>query len=45
MARTDNFTNFATDVADSIRSMTGKTGKIPASQFDTEIKSIETQEN
>lgn len=40
MARTDNFTNFATDVADSIRSMTGKTGKIPASQFDTEIKSI-----
>lgn len=45
MARTDNFTNFATDVADSIRSMTGKTGKIPASRFDTEIKSIETQED
>ena len=45
MARTDNFKNFATDVADSIRSMTGKTGKIPASQFDTEIKSIETKED
>jgi hypothetical protein len=45
MARTNNFKNFATDVADSIRSMTGKTGKIPASQFDTEIKSIETKED
>ena len=45
MARIDNFNNFATDVADSIRSMTGKTGKIPASQFDTEIKSIETKED
>lgn len=42
MARTDNFTNFATDVADSIRIMTGKTDKIPASQFDTEIKSIKS---
>ena len=45
MARIDNFNNFATDVADSIRSMTGKTGKIPASQFDTEIKNIETKED
>ena len=45
MARTDNFKNFATDVADIIRSMTGKTDKIPASQFDTEIKSIETKED
>lgn len=45
MARTDNFTNFATDVADSIRSMTGKTDKIPAANFDTEIKSIETKED
>ena len=42
MARTDNFTNFATDVADSIREMTGKTDKIPASEFDTEIRSIQT---
>lgn len=40
MARTDNFTNFATDVANSIREMTGKTNKIPASEFDTEITSI-----
>lgn len=45
MARTDNFTNFATDVADSIRSMTGKTDKIPAADFDTEIRSIETKED
>ena len=45
MARTDNFTNFATDVANSIRSMTGKTDKIPAADFDTEIKSIETKED
>lgn len=45
MARTDNFTNFATDVADSIRSMTGKIDKIPAANFDTEIKSIETKED
>ena len=45
MARTDNFKNFATDVADSIRSMTGKSDPIPASQFDTEIKSIETKED
>ena len=42
MARTDNFANFATDVANSIREMTGKTDKIPASQFDVEIKSIST---
>lgn len=42
MARTDNFTNFATDVADSIREMTGKTDKIPASEFDTEIRNIQT---
>ena len=45
MARTDNFTNWATDVADSIREMTGKTGLIPAANFDTEIKSIETSED
>lgn len=42
MARTDNFTNFATDVANSIREKTGETGLIPASEFDTKIKSIQT---
>lgn len=42
MARTDNFINWATDIADSIREKTGKTDKIPASEFDTEIKSIQT---
>lgn len=45
MARTDNFTNFATDVANSIREKTGETGLIPASEFDTKIKSIETEPN
>ena len=42
MARTDNFTNFATDVANSIREKTGETGLIPASEFDMKIKSIQT---
>ena len=42
MARTDNFINWATDIADSIREKTGKTDKIPASEFDTEIKSIQS---
>lgn len=42
MARTDNLNNFLTDVANSIRTKTGKTDKIKASSFDTEIKSIET---
>jgi surface protein len=41
MARTDTFQNWATDVADSIRAKTGKTGKIPMANFDTEIASIE----
>ena len=45
MARTDNFNNWATDVANSIREMTGKTDLIPAANFDTEIKSIETSED
>ena len=44
MARTDTFNNWATDVADSIREKTGKTDKIPANQFDTEIKNITTSE-
>lgn len=45
MARTDTFQNWATDVANSIREKTGKTDKILANQFDTEIKSITTKEN
>lgn len=40
MARIDNLTNFLTDVANSIRSKTGKTDAIPAENFDTEIESI-----
>ena len=42
MARTDNLTNFLTDVADSIRDKKGTIGEIQASQFDTEIASIES---
>ena len=40
MARIDNLTNFLTDVADSIRSKTGKSEAIAAEDFDTEIESI-----
>lgn len=42
MADTSNLTKFLTDVADAIKEKTGKTDKIPAANFDTEIKSIET---
>lgn len=42
MARTDNLTNFLTDVANSIRAKKGTTDTILASDFDTEIESIET---
>lgn len=42
MARIDNLTNFLTDVADAIRDKKGTTGLIQASNFDTEIASIET---
>lgn len=45
MARIDNINNFLTDVADSIRTKTGKSGKISASSFDTEIASITTSED
>lgn len=45
MARTDTLNNFLTDVADSIRTKKGTTDSIPASNFDTEIESIETSEN
>ena len=42
MARTNTLGNFLTDVADAIREKKGTTGTIPASNFDTEIASIET---
>ena len=42
MARTDNLNSFLTDVANSIREKKGTTELIPASDFDTEIESIET---
>ena len=42
MARTDSLTNFLTDVANSIRNKKGTTDTILASDFDTEIESIET---
>ena len=42
MADTSNLTQFLTDVAGAIKEKTGKTDKIPAADFDTEIKSIET---
>ena len=45
MARIDNINNFLTDVADSIRTKTGKSNKISASSFDTEIASITTSED
>ncbi len=42
MARIDTVTNFLTDVADSIRSKTGKSEPIACEDFDTEIASIQT---
>ena len=42
MARVDNLENFLTDVAGAIKTKKGTTDKIPAANFDTEIKSIET---
>lgn len=42
MARTDNLTNFLTDIANAIREKKGTSDKILASNFDTEIASIET---
>ena len=44
MARTDTLTNFLTDIADSIRLKTGKTGKIAITNFDTEISKIALKE-
>ena len=42
MARTDTLRHFLTDVANSIRNKKGTTDTIIASNFDTEIDSIET---
>ena len=42
MARIDNLTNFLSDVASAIREKKGTTDTIPASNFDTEIASIES---
>ena len=42
MARTDNLTNFLTDVANAIRTKKGTAETIQASNFDTEISTIET---
>ena len=42
MARTNNLTNFLTDVATSIKTKTGDSSLIPASQFDTKIANITT---
>lgn len=45
MARTNNLSNFLTDVAGAIREKTGGSSTIPASEFDTEIRSITTAGN
>ncbi len=42
MARINNLTNFLTDVANAIRSKTGKSETIACEDFDTEIESIES---
>ena len=41
MARTDNLSNFLTDVANAIREKKETSSQIPAKDFDTQIKSIE----
>ena len=45
MARTNNLTNFLIDVSSAIKQKTGDNTPIPASEFDTEILSIETGGN
>ena len=45
MARVNNLTNFLTDVSSAIKQKTGDNTPIPASNFDTEILSIETGGN
>lgn len=44
MARTDNLSNFLTDIADAIRTKTGEAGTISASDFDTKIANIPTSD-
>ena len=43
MARTNNLTNFLTDVASAIKQKTGDNTPIPANQFDIEILAIPAQ--
>ena len=45
MARTNNLTNFLTDVSSAIKQKTGDSTPIPAANFDTEILNIETGGN
>lgn len=45
MARTDNLTNFLTDVATAIREKEGTTQTIPVSEFDTRISNLSTKED
>lgn len=45
MARVNNLSNFLTDVSSAIKQKTGDSSPIPASEFDTEILSIETAGN
>jgi len=40
MARTDNLTNYLTDIANAIRTKGGTVGEINASQFDTAIANL-----
>ena len=42
MARTNNLTNFLTDVASAIKTKKGSSTPIPASDFDTEIDNIKS---
>lgn len=43
MARTNNLTNFLTDVADAIKTKKGSETDIPAANFDTEILNLPSQ--
>ena len=43
MARTNNLTDFLTDVATAIKTKKGSETAIPASNFDTEIANLPSQ--